>query len=218
MSNLKVCVYCASSKQCDPAYLDAAERLGRHLARHQATLVYGGGGAGAMARLAEGALSAGGTAIGIIPRFMVELEWGHKQLTEMRIVEDMRERKHQMLEGADAVVALPGGCGTLEELFETMTLKRLGRYLGPIILVNTRGFYDRVVAALEHCIAETIHGHPAPGHVDGRERTGRSSGSHPNRAALERRESQLCGAVTGSLPCCLPPSAFNAFCQHAPKN
>ncbi|MGD0238345.1 MAG: TIGR00730 family Rossman fold protein [Syntrophorhabdales bacterium] len=154
MSNLKVCVYCASSKQCDPAYLEAAERLGRHLARHQVTLVYGGGGAGAMARLAEGALSAGGKAIGIMPRFMVELEWGHKQLTEMRIVEDMRERKHLMLEGADAVIALPGGCGTLEELLETMTLKRVGRYLGPIILVNTRGFYDRVVAALEHCIAE----------------------------------------------------------------
>ena len=154
MANLKVCVYCASSKQCDAAFLEAAERLGRHLAHHQATLVYGGGGAGAMARLAEGALGAGGTAIGVIPRFMVELEWGHKQLTEMRIVEDMRERKHRMLEGADAVVALPGGCGTLEELFEAMTLKRLGQYLGPIILVNTRGFYDRVVAALEHCIGE----------------------------------------------------------------
>jgi len=154
MANLKVCVYCASSKQCDPAYLDAAERLGRHLARHQATLVYGGGGAGAMARLAEGALGAGGTAIGIIPRFMVDLEWGHKQLTDMRIVEDMRERKHLMLSGADAVVDLAGGCGTLEELFETMTLKRLGQYLGPIILVNTRGFFDRIVAALDHCIDE----------------------------------------------------------------
>src|SRR5208283_5268857 len=154
MANLKVCVYCASSRQCDPAYLDAAERLGRHLASHQATLVYGGGGAGAMARLAEGALSAGGTAIGVIPSFMVDLEWGHKELTTMHIVDNMRERKHRMLDGADAVVALPGGCGTLEELFETITLKRLGLYLGPIILVNTRGFYDRVVAALEHCIAE----------------------------------------------------------------
>ena len=170
------------------------ERLGRHLARHRATLVYGGGGAGAMESLANGALEAGGAVIGIIPRFMVELEWGHKQLTEMRIVEDMRERKHQMLEGADAVVALPGGCGTLEELFETMTLKRLGQYLGPIILVNTRGFYDRVVAALEHCIAERFHGHPAPGDLDSGERAGRSSGSHPNRPPLERRESQLCGA------------------------
>ena len=154
MGNLKVCVYCASSRQCDPVYLEAAERLGRHLASHQSTLVYGGGGAGAMGRLAEGALSAGGTAIGIIPRFMAELEWGHKELTAMHIVDNMRERKHRMLDGADAVVALPGGCGTLEELFETITLKRLGLYLGPIILVNTRGFYDRVVAALEHCIAE----------------------------------------------------------------
>jgi hypothetical protein len=107
-----------------------------------------------MGRLAEGALRAGGTAIGVIPRFMAELEWGHKQLTELCIVEDLRERQHRMLDGADAVVALPGGCGTLEELFEAITLKRLGSYLGPIILVNTRGFYDRVVAALEHCIAE----------------------------------------------------------------
>ena len=154
MSKLKVCVYCASSQKCDSSYLEAAERLGHHLARHQATLVYGGGGAGAMARLAEGALGAGGTAIGIIPRFMVELEWGHPQLTELHIVEDMRERKQRMLDGADAVVALAGGCGTLEELFETITLKRLGSYLGPIILVNTRGFYDRVMAVLEHCIAE----------------------------------------------------------------
>jgi len=154
MGNLKVCVYCASSKRCHTAYLDAAERLGRHLARHRATLVYGGGGAGAMARLAEGALGAGGTAIGIIPRFMVELEWGHLRLTEIRVVEDMRERKHRMLEGADAVVALAGGCGTLEELFETITLKRLGLYLGPIVLVNTRGFYDHIVAALDHCIEE----------------------------------------------------------------
>jgi uncharacterized protein (TIGR00730 family) len=154
MSYLRICVYCASSQKCDAAYLDASERLGRHLARHQATLVYGGGGGGAMARLADGALSEGGTAIGILPSFMRDLEWGHKELTELHIVENMRERKHRMLDGADAVVALPGGCGTLEELFETITLKRLGRYLGPIILVNTRGFYDLVVATLEHCITE----------------------------------------------------------------
>ncbi|HTS68329.1 MAG TPA: TIGR00730 family Rossman fold protein [Terriglobia bacterium] len=156
MSDLRVCVYCASSKKCDPAYLDAAERLGRHLAQHQATLVYGGGGAGAMARLAQGVLQAGGKVIGVIPRFMMDLEWGHSELTSMHIVENMRERKHHMLEGADAVVALPGGCGTLEELFETITLKRLGLYLGPIILVNTRGFYDRVVETLDHCIAENF--------------------------------------------------------------
>jgi uncharacterized protein (TIGR00730 family) len=107
-----------------------------------------------MARLAQGALNMGGTAIGVIPRFMMELEWGHKDLSEMHIVDNMRERKHRMLEGADAVVALAGGCGTLEELFETITLKRLGLYLGPIVMVNTRSFYDPVVDALEHCITE----------------------------------------------------------------
>jgi uncharacterized protein (TIGR00730 family) len=154
MSNLRVCVYCASSRKCDPAYLDAAERLGRHLALNQATLVYGGGGAGAMARLAEGALGAGGTVIGILPQFMQDLEWGHPQLTELHIVEDMRERKRRMMEGCDAVVALAGGCGTLEELFEAITLKRLGLYVNPIILVNTRNFYGHVVGALEHCITE----------------------------------------------------------------
>jgi hypothetical protein len=156
MENLKVCVFCASSAKCDSAYLDAARRLGRHLARHRVTVVYGGGGVGAMASLADGALEAAGTVIGVIPRFMYDLEWGHSRLTEMRIVEDMRERKRQMVEDAHAIVALPGGSGTLEELFETITLKRVGQFLRPIVLVNTRGFYDRVLAALEHCIAENF--------------------------------------------------------------
>jgi uncharacterized protein (TIGR00730 family) len=151
---MRVCVYCASSRKCDPIYMDAAERLGRHLALNQATLVYGGGGGGVMARLAQGALDVGGKAIGVIPHFMIEREWGHKNLSELHLVDDMRERKRRMLDGADAVVALPGGCGTLEELFETITLKQLGLYLGPIVMVNTRGFYDYIVAALEHCIAE----------------------------------------------------------------
>lgn len=151
---MRVCVYCASSRTCDPAYFDAAERLGRHLATNHATLVYGGGGGGPMARLAKGALEEGGAAIGVIPTFMVDLEWGHKELTELHVVENMRERKHRMLDGADAVVALAGGCGTLEELFETITLKQLGLYLGPIVLVNTRGIYNHIIAALEHCIEE----------------------------------------------------------------
>jgi uncharacterized protein (TIGR00730 family) len=151
---MRVCVYCASSRTCDPVYFDAAERLGRHLAENHATLIYGGGGGGPMEKLAKGALEAGGAAIGVIPTFMVELEWGHKELTELHVVENMRERKHRMLDGADAVVALAGGCGTLEELFETVTLKQLGLYRGPIVLVNTRGFYSHIVAALEHCIEE----------------------------------------------------------------
>ena len=107
-----------------------------------------------MARLAEGALREGGTVIGVLPRFMQDLEWGHAGLSELHIVDDMRERKRLMMEGSDAVVALAGGCGTLEELFEVITLKRLGLYTNPIVLVNTRNFYDHVVAALENCIAE----------------------------------------------------------------
>lgn len=137
-----VCVYCASSRSAHPAYRDAAFRLGRVLAEHGIGVVYGGGAAGSMGALADGALSRGGRVVGILPRFMAELEWGHPGISELQLVEDMRTRKHMMLTHSQAAVALPGGSGTLEELLEAVTLKRLGLYLGPIILVNTRGFYD----------------------------------------------------------------------------
>jgi uncharacterized protein (TIGR00730 family) len=121
-----VLVYCASSRACDAVYHDVARRLGTHLARAGCTVVYGGGRAGSMGALADGALAVGGRIVGVIPKFMVELEWGHDDLTELHVVEDMRTRKHEMLTRATAVVALPGGTGTLEELFEAITLKRLG--------------------------------------------------------------------------------------------
>ena len=89
-----------------------------------------------------------------MPRFMEELEWSHRQLTDLKIVEDMRERKHLMLTGSDAVIALPGGCGTLEELFEAITLKRLAIYLRPIVLVNTRRFFDPCIELLRRCVEE----------------------------------------------------------------
>ena len=149
-----VLVYCASSGACDGAFHEVARRLGRLLAQAGCTVVYGGGRAGSMGALAEGALAAGGCIIGVIPRFMVDLEWGHDDLTELHVVEDMRTRKHEMLTRASAVVALPGGTGTLEELFEAVTLKRLGLYLGPIVIVNTRGYYDPLVAQLESAIRE----------------------------------------------------------------
>jgi len=117
-------------------------------------VVYGGGRAGSMGALAEGALAAGGRIVGVIPRFMVDLEWGHDDLTELHVVEDMRTRKHEMLTRATAVVALAGGTGTLEELFEAITLKRLGLFLGPIVIVNTRGYYDPLLAQLEAAISE----------------------------------------------------------------
>jgi uncharacterized protein (TIGR00730 family) len=154
MADFRVTVYCGSSRQCDPAYLDAASRLGRELARQKATLVYGGGAAGVMGALADGALEEGGRVIGVLPRFMKELEWGHPRLTELLLVGDLHERKRRMLEGANAVVALPGGSGTFEELLEAITWKRLALYLGPIVLLNTLSFFDRLVSALEHSIAE----------------------------------------------------------------
>ena len=151
---LRVCVYCASSRSCDPEYHRAAYRLGGLMARQSWSVVYGGGGYGSMGALADGALAAGGKITGVIPNFMKELEWAHGGLSELRVVEDMRTRKHIMLSDSDAVVALPGGSGTLEELFEAITLKRLGIYLSPIIIVNMKGFYDPLLSLLEKCIRE----------------------------------------------------------------
>ena len=138
---MRVCVYAASSAKVAPGFHAAARALGATLAREGCSIVYGGGSQGLMGSLADGALAEGGEVVGILPRFMADLEWGHPGLTHLELVEDMRERKHKLLTGSDAVVALPGGCGTLEELFEAITLKRLGIYFSPILLLNTRGFY-----------------------------------------------------------------------------
>ena len=161
-SRHSVCVYCASSNACDPKYRDVARRLGGLLASAGCALVYGGGRAGSMGALADGALAHGGRVVGIIPRFMRELEWGHEELTELHVVEDMRTRKHEMLARASAVVALAGGCGTFEELMEAVTLKRLGLYLGPIVIVNTDGYYDPMLEqfarAIEGRFMDARHG------------------------------------------------------------
>jgi uncharacterized protein (TIGR00730 family) len=149
-----ICVYCASSRACDPVYHDVARRLGGLLAERGYAIIYGGGAVGSMGALADGAVAHGGNIIGVLPKFMQELEWGHTKLTELRIVEDMRVRKHTMLSESDGVVALPGGSGTLEELFEAMTLKRLGLYTKPIVLVNTRNYFAPLIDLLEHAIAE----------------------------------------------------------------
>lgn len=151
---MRICVYCASSQECDPHYHEVAFKLGAMLAEAGHTLVYGGGSTGSMGAVANGALSVGGEVIGIIPKFMADLEWGHPGVTRLELVEDMRERKHRLLTDSDAVVALPGGCGTLEELFEAITLKRLGIYFNPIILLNTRGFYTPLQGFMESVISE----------------------------------------------------------------
>ena len=151
---MRICVYAASSAHCAPGFLAAARELGELIAKAGATLVYGGGAVGLMGACADGALAHGGHVIGIIPRFMTEVEWQHTGIATLEVVEDMRERKHRLLTGSDAVVALPGGCGTLEEMFEALTLKRLGLYFNPIVLVNTHGFYAPLQRFMEQMIAE----------------------------------------------------------------
>ena len=152
--NPSVCVYAASSKSCHLKYHDAAHRLGVCLAERGFSIIYGGGRVGLMGALADGALRRGGRVIGVLPTFMKNLEWGHPGLTELRLVEDMRTRKHQLLTGSHAVVALPGGCGTFDELMEALTLKRLGLYTMPVVLVNTRRFFDPLLELLSRAIEE----------------------------------------------------------------
>jgi uncharacterized protein (TIGR00730 family) len=149
-----VCVYCASSRLAHPDYRSAAHRLGEVLAQEGVAIIYGGGAVGSMGALADGALSRGGRVIGILPRFMAELEWGHKGLSDLQLVEDLRTRKHTMLALSQAAIALPGGSGTLEELLEAITLKRLGLYLNPILLVNTRGFFTPLLEVFSRAVEE----------------------------------------------------------------
>lgn len=155
---MNICVFAASSRRPAEEYFHEAQVLGRILAREGVAIRYGGGGVGLMGALADAALQAGGRVTGVIPRFMMELEWGHPRLTECIEVETMAERKERMMAGTDAVVALPGGIGTLEELLEVLTLKQLGLYLNPVILLDTRGYYRPLQAMLQHAIAEEFLG------------------------------------------------------------
>lgn len=154
MSVERVTVYAASSQALAPEYTDVAARLGRVLAQAGLPIVFGGGSTGLMGAMADAALEEGGEVHGVIPKFLMDLEKGHERLTSLDIVPDMRVRKHRMLIDSRAVVTLPGGCGTFEEVFEAMTLKRLGQYFGPIILVNANGYYDRLIDFLRHSVAE----------------------------------------------------------------
>lgn len=154
MSIQRVTVYAASSQALHADYISAAARLGQTLAGSGISIVYGGGGHGLMGAMADAAIAAGGEVHGVIPEFLTRVEAGHQGISSLEIVDDMRSRKAKMLDDSDAVIALPGGCGTFEELFEAMTLKRLGQFLGPILLVNTRGYYDRLIAFLEQSVRE----------------------------------------------------------------
>ena len=151
-----VCVYSASSTKIDPVYFEAADSLGRLLAEHHIRLVNGAGSIGLMKSTADAVLASGGKVTGVIPRFMVEQNWHHTGLTELIEVESMHERKQLMAELSDAVIALPGGCGTLEELLEVITWKQLGLYLNPIVVLNIKGFFDPLLAMLDKAIDENF--------------------------------------------------------------
>ena len=151
-----VCVYCASSNKSNEVYVNASKELGKILAINDISITYGGGSRGLMGHVANSAITHGGKVKGIMPEFMVEQEWAHNNLGELIIVQTMHERKALMIEKSDAVIALPGGSGTLEELFEVITLKRLGMYLSPIILINTLGFYDSLIALFERMVEDNF--------------------------------------------------------------
>ena len=149
-----ILVFCASSEAADPAYRETAAELGRAIALAGRTLVYGGGRKGSMGALADAALTESGDVIGILPNFMEELEWAHSGLTRLETVVDMQERKRRMTAASDGVVVLPGATGTLEEVFEVITAKRLGLYFGPIVFLNQNGFFDPCIELLQRCVDE----------------------------------------------------------------
>ena len=153
MNQIKnVCVYSASSTKIAPVYFAVAEELGQLLALRGINLINGAGSIGLMAATSNACLEAGGTVTGVIPHFMVEENWHHKGLTQLIETETMHERKQIMAEMSDGVIALPGGCGTMEELLEIITWKQLGIYLNPIVILNIDGFYNPLLEMLQRAI------------------------------------------------------------------
>lgn len=158
-----LCVFCGSRFGTDPGAREVAADLGELLAREGIALVYGGGGVGLMGLVANAALKAGGKVVGIIPRFLLQREAGHPALSETVVVETMHERKLKMFERSDAFVVLPGGIGTLEELFEVLSWRTLGLHTKPIVIVDQGGYWQ-ALAALLHGVVEG--GFAEPTHLD----------------------------------------------------
>jgi uncharacterized protein (TIGR00730 family) len=153
-SQPSICVYCGSREGVLPAYVDAARAVGSEIGRRGWRLVYGGGRAGLMGQLANAALAAGATVIGVIPRSLMDREVGHEGLAELHVVETMHERKQLMAERSDAFLALPGGIGTFEELFEVWTWRQLGYHGKPIGLLDVRGYYAALLDFMDRTVAE----------------------------------------------------------------
>lgn len=149
-----VCVYCASSTRIDPIYVEAATQLGHLLGKKGVRVINGAGSIGLMRSVSDAALEAGGTVTGVIPHFMVRENWHHTGLTELIEVDTMHARKKRMADLSEAVIALPGGCGTLEELLEIITWKQLGLYLHPIVILNTNHYYDPLITMLQQAVDE----------------------------------------------------------------
>lgn len=149
----KVCAFCGSSPRVDKIYLEEAWELGKYLATSNIAVNYGCGAFGLMGALADSMLEYKGRITGIIPSFMVDFGWSNPKISETIITSDMRERKRLMISEVDAIIALPGGIGTLEELMEVITLKQLGQFLKPIIILNTNNFYSHLTTFLDQMIA-----------------------------------------------------------------
>ena len=162
--SIAVCLsfFAASSSKIDSVYLEAASRLGELIAEEKHSIIYGGGGIGLMGALADAAMKKGATITGVIPAFMHRNGWGHDGLEEIIITEDMGTRKKRMFELSDAIIALPGGIGTLEELTEAITMKQLGLFRGPLVILNTQSFYSGLISFLESIIEKgfmrDVHG------------------------------------------------------------
>ncbi|GHE70469.1 MULTISPECIES: TIGR00730 family Rossman fold protein [Roseivirga] len=154
----KVCVYCASSEKIDTKYFEATKVVAKALVKNNTTVVYGGGARGLMGQLADTILEEKGRVIGIMPHFMKEVEFHHKDVNEFIFTADMHERKKQFMVGVDALITLPGGCGTFEELMEAITLKRLGIFTKPIVILNLDGYYDPLLNMLNKAIEEGFMG------------------------------------------------------------
>lgn len=157
MRNIQsIAVYCASSNKLRPSFVEAVERLGSLIAAEGMRLVYGDGGIGLMAAVARGALSNGGEVIGVIPQFMVDQGWNNPSSTQTIVTQTMHERKATICDISDAMVALPGGIGTFEELLECLTWKQLGLHHNPVVILNTDGYYDRLLACLDLMVEEQM--------------------------------------------------------------
>ena len=149
-----VCVFCAAGEGRNPTYVAHARQMGRYLAGSGRRLVYGGGRTGLMGALAEGALGAGGEVVGIMPKHLVDHEVAHTGLTELRVVASMHERKAMLADMSDGFLAMPGGLGTLEELFEIWTWGQLGLHRKPYGILNVHGYFTPLLAFLDHAVSE----------------------------------------------------------------